>query len=91
MASGCVNPYDSRMPRNVPTSAAPTLWPISAAGPSIAPIVMTTPSTAATMPRPGSASATLLSVAAGLRLFVMTDLEVLVHQRLEVVRRRCRR
>src|SRR6185436_3935499 len=55
-ASGWTNPYDIRMPRNVPTSAAPTLWPISAGGPSIACIVMTTPRTAATMPRPGSAS-----------------------------------
>src|SRR5262249_16716474 len=63
---GWANPYDIKIPRNVPTSAAPTLWPISDAGPSIAPIVITTPSTAATMPRPGSASATLPSVAAGL-------------------------
>src|SRR5450631_3125995 len=42
------------MPKNVPTSAAATLGPISSGGPPSAPIVITTPSTAATMPRPGS-------------------------------------
>jgi hypothetical protein len=58
-------PYDSRMPRKVPTSAAPTFSPISEGGPSMAAIVFTTPSTAATMPRPGSESPTLPSVDAG--------------------------
>src|SRR5262245_28189609 len=38
------------MPRNVPTSAAAILWPISSGSRPSAPIVMTTPMTAATMP-----------------------------------------
>ena len=50
------------------------------------PIVMTTPSTAATMPRPGSASPILLSVADGLQRVLVVHAQVLVHQRLEVVR-----
>ncbi len=53
------------MPRNVPTSAAPTFSPISDGGPSMACMVMTTPSTAATMPSPGKASAILASAPDG--------------------------
>ena len=53
------------MPKNVPTSAAPTLWPISSTGPSIAPIVITIPNTAATMPKPGIASAVFDSASSG--------------------------
>ncbi len=49
------------MPRNVPTSAAATFLPISSGGPPRALIVITTPSTAATIPRPGSESATVPS------------------------------
>ena len=58
------------MPRNVPTSAAPTFSPISEGGPSMACMVMTTPSTAATMPRPGNASATFAIAADGARASV---------------------
>ena len=65
VTSGAKKPYDSKMPRNVPTRAAPTLWPISSTGPSMAPIVMTMPSTAATMPKPGSASAVFDSTEIG--------------------------
>ena len=62
-AIGLTKPYESKMPRNVPTSAAATFSPISAAVPPIEPIVITTPSTAATMPKPGNASPILASAA----------------------------
>ncbi len=58
-AIGPMKPYEIKIPKNVPTSAAPTLWPIEAvSAPSSEAIVFTIPSTAATMPKPGSASAT---------------------------------
>src|SRR5688572_27186994 len=65
-ASGFKNPYAIKIPRNVPTSAAATWFPISSIGPAIEPIVTTIPSTAATIPKPGIASAARVRTLIGL-------------------------
>ena len=47
------------MPRKVPTSAPPIILPSTAGGWPTEPITFTTPITATTMPKAGTASATL--------------------------------
>ena len=64
-ASGFMKPYEMKIPRNVPTSAAATFSPICSIGPAMDAMVMTMPSTAATIPKPGMASAALVSTATG--------------------------
>src|SRR5471032_3133635 len=56
-ASGPKKPYESRMPRNVPTSAPAIISPRIAGAAPTEPIVCTTPITAATIPNAGRPSA----------------------------------
>ena len=75
------------MPAKVPTSAAPMKPPSSFGDWSSAPMALMTPSTAATMPSAGSASTHDQRVV-GLQLALHDGVDLLVHQRLDLVRAR---
>ena len=74
------------MPAKVPTSAAPIRWPSTSGDWSSAPIALMTPSTAATMPSAGKRLRDRHHRVIGLELVVLDGLDLLVHQRLDLVR-----
>ena len=84
--NGPKNPYDARMPKNVPTSASPTFSPISSTGPSIEPIVITIPSTAATMPKPGRPSAVFEQTPTRGAMLFFDHLQLRRHQQRKLLR-----
>ncbi len=87
LASGCTKPYDSRMPRNVPTSAAPTWWPISAGRAVDVAHRDHDAEHGGHDAEAGQRVANLRERGRGPQRLVVVHLQVLVHQRLEVVRR----